>query len=212
MTSIHDKTLNLLPWYVNDTLPEAERRTLETHLGECLPCRAALKEEQRLGGLVRSHDDTPLSPERGTADLHAEIDGSVRTPSPMRLRPRLTYGLGLAAAAVAIGVLSPWLLVPDEATTADDFSTLTDAAAATGERLDIVFTTDTDVGDIAEVLRSIGGRLVDGPSELGRYTVSIAARGPDELDALIESLETEPAIQFVGRSYIAVPDSPEPDR
>lgn len=214
MPSIHETTRELLPWYVNGTLPEAEKQTLETHLGECLPCRAALRDEQRLERLVRDHDDLPLGHAHGVGKLMARIDG--RASSPMHPRPRLGFGLALgaavvAAAAIGLGLLSPWLPGADERANGEAFTTLSndaapgDTAAATGARLDIVFAAGSADSDIEALLRSIDARVLDGPSELGRYTIGVAASDPDAIEALIERLTAEPGVQFVGRSYIETP-------
>lgn len=45
-----------LPWYVNGTLDEAARASLEAHLPVCSRCQALLVGEQRLAVALRAHD------------------------------------------------------------------------------------------------------------------------------------------------------------
>ena len=63
-TTEHRTVMELLPWYVNGTLPEAERRSVERHLRECLPCRAALKDERRLAAVLHGRASDNVSMER----------------------------------------------------------------------------------------------------------------------------------------------------
>ena len=68
MSTIHEKTVELIPWYVNGTLQAEERRAVEQHLSECLPCRAALKQESRLGSYVRAQAELPQGAGHGISD------------------------------------------------------------------------------------------------------------------------------------------------
>ncbi|MGW8368562.1 MAG: zf-HC2 domain-containing protein, partial [Gammaproteobacteria bacterium] len=48
---------DLIPWYVNGTLREEERLSLERHLQTCLPCHSVLKQEQRVRQLLREQGE-----------------------------------------------------------------------------------------------------------------------------------------------------------
>ena len=218
MQSIHEKTAALMPWYVTGTLPDDERRALETHLGECLPCRARLREEQRLCDLVGAQDDLPVGPAHGVAALLTRI-GDDRRPAPRRLAPALAGSLAVIALLIAGALIAPSLLGPGADRAAPAFETLTGAgtppgdapsAAATteadtpaeGDLIDIVFAAETSADEIERILDGFGGRIVAGPSELGRYTISVPPRTSTALDRLIETLGENPGIRFAGRNYI----------
>lgn len=49
---------DLLPWYVNGSLSDVERRQVETHLQQCADCRAEVGFLQSLGKVVREDTDT----------------------------------------------------------------------------------------------------------------------------------------------------------
>ena len=49
---MHEQWLDLIPYYVNRTLPDAERAALERHLTGCDTCRRALEEWHMVAGVV----------------------------------------------------------------------------------------------------------------------------------------------------------------
>jgi anti-sigma factor RsiW len=204
MDVVHKEIVELIPWYVNGTLPPDERTDVEKHLNECLPCRAALREAQRIRSLVDGHDDVPIGMEHGFSDLLRRIDGRRSRRWAFRSGPRLAYGAAAACAAIAGWLLLNGLRAP-EATDRAPFTTLTDGANFPDMRIDIVFSDATTEADIRGIIDSVGGRLVSGPSELGRYTVAVEAESPDELSGLIERLSADPRVRFAGQNYIASP-------
>jgi hypothetical protein len=199
---MHEKALELIPWYVNGSLPADERRSVEEHVRECLPCRAALREEERLSGLISRQDDVPLSPEHGFSDLLTRIDSRRVTPGRFPLRPGFAFAAGLVAVAIASAVLLPRFFVVETASDRAPFSTLSDVAESSGARIDIVFAAGIEPTEIEAILRTVRGRIVDGPTEVGRYTVAVPAADTDALDALIENLSTHPKVRFAGRNFI----------
>lgn len=202
MQAVHRKYVELMPWYVTGTLSADDRREIEAHLKTCLSCRAALREEQRVHQLVAAEDGFRMSPERGISGLLSRIDGDAR---PARFAfgsvPRLAYGLGLAAVLAVGGLIGSQLLSPPDGGD-DPFTTLSDAPAGAGDRIDIVFADELDRAAIERMIRELGGRLVAGPSALGRYTVALAPGEAGELDALIERLAADRRVRFVGRNFI----------
>lgn len=209
MERAHKEIVELMPWYVNGTLTGPERASVEKHVKECLPCRAALREEQRLRGLVSAQDDVPVGVGHGVSDLMRKLDGS-GTPTPRWLRPQ--PGLGVAAVFVAV---VGWLVLaipgpdaPEAGPSSAPFTTLTDGAAAARNRIDIVFAEVVTGSEVRSLIESFGARLIGGPSDLGRYTIAFDAASDDELAALIDRLAQDPRIRFVGRSYSSPPSGP----
>jgi anti-sigma factor RsiW len=199
----HRKIVELIPWYVNGSLPPDDHAEVEQHLNECLPCRAALREARRIRSLVSGHDDVPIGLEHGFSDLLRRIDDRPRR-SPFRPGPRLAYGAAAVCVAVAGWLLVGTLLAP-EAIDPVPFTTLTDGARFAGTRIDIVFADAIPEAEILEIVDSLGAHLVGGPSELGRYTVAVEATTPDDLSRLIERLTADPRVRFAGQNYIASP-------
>lgn len=210
----HREILDLLPWYVNGTLPEQHRARLEAHLRECLPCHAALREERKLHGLLRDQDDLPLGPSHGLNALLDRIDRGQRTARPAAgLPPWIGYGLAAGIGGVVVWL---WLAVLPLGGTIGgavdaEFETLsaTPAAAqppaATAEpaapQIDVVFAAAPGAAGLEAFGREIGAKLVGGPSEIGRYTFALDATAADAVETLLETLRRDARIRFAGRSY-----------
>lgn len=207
----HRTVVELLPWYVNGTLPVAERLSVERHLHDCLPCRAALKDERRLAMALHRDTSADLSMERNFERLM----GRIRPPQPSRFGMR---GLGalvgrvpprvLTATAMALilvlGGSVLWLSAHRESAV---YSTATNAAQAANRRIDIIFAPGVNDAQIRDVLASIHGTIIGGPSDIGRYTVRLSGRdlSDAEMQTLIARLNKDKRVRFVGRSFIEVP-------
>lgn len=212
MSDLHKRTTELLPWYVNGALSPDETAALERHLGECIPCRAALREEQRICALVREQDDIPLSAEHGISDLMTRIDHKTGRTSRRPLQPQFAWGLAIACIVLVGSLLL--LRAPTPGLNQGDgtFTTLTQSQPGTSGRIDIVLSAGTDEAEIENIIQAFGGRLVDGPSELGRYTVAVPEAEGASTQDVIDALSGDPRVRFVSRNFIASPAPAEDER
>lgn len=201
----HETAFALLPWFVNDSLAGEERKLVEAHLGECLSCRAELKAQRHLAALVESHPTVHISAEQSFETLLRAIDRPRRhparawLPATLLVPPRLGSAFGVLAAAALIALFA--------ATTGDldggAYRTLTRApATAAGPTVDVVLAPGLGEPEALALAAEVGGRIVAGPSALGRYTIALGATASDrDLPALIERLERDPRVRFAGRDY-----------
>jgi len=203
---VNRKVTELMPWYVNGTLPEDEKAVLEGHLKECLVCRAALKQEQRTQGLMRMRSDLPLSSRDGIVELLQRIDRRSARPPTLQRGRRLAWG-----AAFAVSIVLVWVaLVPDSQQS--PFSTLTVAGPSESGLIDVVFADSIPEREIREIVRAVDGQLVAGPSEIGRYTLSVPSERGGVAE-VIRTLSADPRIEFVGQSFMPAPvGDPEESR
>lgn len=200
MTVEHREVLELLPWYVNGTLGESERNSINRHIRECLPCNAALKEEQRLRTLVHDQKSVPLGPEHGIRNLLRRVDRGDQRPAFTLSLPALGYGL-----AAAIGGLIVWgyfSLNDAPASNAGQFSTLSSGTESETTRIDIVFIEQPNADELNELVGEFGGVLISGPSELGRYTIALETTSESALGEILTALQSHPGIRFAGRSFV----------
>ena len=193
----HRRVWDLLPWYANGTLAEAEQRTVEIHLEACALCRAELSVCRGLGAALRQAPETAPAPHpaqlaRVLARIDAEEAAGRRSPWS-RLREllaatpsaaRWAFAVQLALVLVLAGAL---LRQPEPA-----FHTLSDAApesaAAPGmAKLRVVFAPGTTEQEIRDLLLSVRGQITAGPSPLGVYTVEVPA-APDPLPDVLAQL------------------------
>src|SRR5579862_9866150 len=90
--SAHRKADEVLPWFVNGSLEDDERTTVEQHLRECARCRREVELLKQLQWVC--------TPEDSAQDA---------TPAYLRLRQRIGDGGGLGALKGRLRMLQhPW--------------------------------------------------------------------------------------------------------
>lgn len=208
----HQATWESLPWYVNGTLEGTELEQVEQHVQSCVACRAELSYLRELGALVHTAEQFPLTPAVGLAALIERIDradSGAEAPFPRGIRSwmapvyRASPGIRRALVAQAAAILLllglvAWTTGRQPAavhhTLADVDAPVVDSRA----HLRVVFLPDAPEARIREILGSVGGEIVSGPSALGVYTVAAPISGqPDETVAsLLATLRAQPEITF----------------
>ena len=111
----------------------------------------------------------------------------------------------LAAAAMLLAaVVGPAWLVGSGVYRAPEFTTLGKESAIADLRIDLIFATWVSESDMRALLSDINATIVGGPSDIGRYTVSIGGNVATEADvsALLERLANDRRIRFAGRTMI----------
>jgi anti-sigma factor RsiW len=199
----HERMAELLPWYAGDTLEPKEKAAVARHLSICPVCREALEQHRALAVAFESRPDPLWQPTaakfQSLLDQVDALEAGAAAPQPKPgsaepSRPNWLARLGgwlrsaptaprwaFAAETLAFAALALALAIPQLAPRRGGpgpFETLTDGtehSAAAGPRLHVVFAEDLTEGEMRGLLRAIGGRVVDGPSAVGAYTVALAA-------------------------------------
>ncbi len=170
----------LLPWYVNGTLADAQREAVDAHLAQCADCRGEVALLRVLREEVRATAASGGAGELGRRRLLREAEAQ-RAPARSRWRP----ALGLAA-AVVIGVQTV-LLLTLERESADAITPLAGSTPAEAV-LQLRFQPGATEAQIRELLQSVGARLVDGPGALGVYRLRLEDPEADP-EAVLAELE-----------------------
>ncbi len=199
----HERAFELLPWLVNGTLPADEREAVEEHARTCIACRRERKYQQSLHAAVRARRTSDVSVEAGFERLDRELDGAAAAghrPWRIRYTAAAPFALAAAAGVAVLGVLLWFTPLPGP--TDSSYQTLTTPAAGDATLLDIVFTADTTAAEIQALLDEIGGEIVAGPSELGRYSVRMRDDAADDaqIAELLGTLSADLRVRFAGRS------------
>jgi anti-sigma factor RsiW len=201
--SVHQRTQELLPWFVTGTLDPEESAAVEQHLLGCADCSAELSSLRVFQTAYASSDPSPDA-DSALARLRARLDEQAGAPEPTRPRPGIRWpnlnllGPGPAwiklALAAQFGVIFAlgWEVVQTERT-GFEYHTLASASepARAAGSLVVVFSPDAPQREVARILRRAGARVVDGPTASNGYVLA-TTRG--DLQAALNSLRAEPAV------------------
>ena len=179
----------LLPLYVNRTLPEGLRDEVRAHVQACPACRRDAETWEALARAVREQPADVPDPARAWARLRERIQrespavGKTAAPGPgQRLwrawqpLPPLAWGLVAAQFLLIVG-LAVYI-----ATSRPEEGPWTPLAGpgmerpAGGARLEVVFRENASIAEIAELLESVEGQIVRGPSSQGVYVIAVSDR------------------------------------
>ncbi len=217
----HQEVWLLLPWLANGRLAPVEREKADAHVKHCSECQRELSLQQLIHGAFTEPDRVTYAPGPSFRKLMARIDGdgkAARIPPPrtrmaaVRWLNRLGHvslwrppGLAWAASfLILFGITG--MVVTAYRLSAPTFRTVTDAPAVTPNVLHIALDRSLPIGEVEELLRDGGARIVEGPGTtgvLGVMPVGIvpgqtsASSANRQLRALSARLRTDPRVLWV---------------
>jgi len=178
----HEESWLLLPWLANGRLSHAERAGVEEHLRECAACTQELARQRLLCQVLIEPERVTYAPGPSFRKLMERIDGGAPA-KPQELRPvgRRSAPPALAAAwrppglawaasfvlAVGLAAFAPTAYRWSQ----PRYVTHTDERGASGV-LHIAFERSLPVGEMEEMLRSAGARVVEGPGTTGIFGIA----------------------------------------
>ena len=216
--SRHEESWLLLPWLANGRLSQGERAALEEHLRECAACTQELAQQRLLCQVLTEPERVTYAPGPSLRKLMERIDGHAPA-RPQEVRPvsRRSAPSALAAAwrppglawaasfvlAIGLAAFAPTAYRCSQ----PRYATHTALARATPGVLHIAFDRSLPIGEMEEMLRSAGARVVEGPETTGVFgiaPVTVTSRGPAEsgevsaqLRALAARLSADPRVRWV---------------
>ncbi len=191
----------LLPWFVNGTLNEDELAFVGKHVAACASCQREVEWLRELhAACVAGAQEPSLS--NAFQHLRRQLD----RPSPplgavawlrgqwarVAAAPRWAMAVQLAV-IVALGAA----LLGDHDGAAG-YKTLgaSNAATPVTGSLVAVFDPATTESDLRRILRRIGARVVDGPTQANAYVLDVPSAGRDRA---LAALRSERAVRLVER-------------
>jgi anti-sigma factor RsiW len=214
----HQEIIELLPWYVNATLSQAEREIVETHLHGCAECTGEVRSLTAIRKAVIALGDQAPEPSQFLLNRAlAEIENYERTrtqsgqpkaQTPRSFRDRIrafrkswwpatpVFARFAMAAQLAlilvVGALALYQYNHPHVvyrTSAGPTGSNTGATQARA-RLSVRFNEKASEREIRQALGEVHGTIVDGPSAQGLYTVQlpVAPDQTDELDKAVQKL------------------------
>jgi len=187
----HSEMQELLPWFVNGSLNEAEQSRVDAHLGECPECKLAVEQLVTVSAEFNLSTDIPDDlVDAGRRGLDRFMEGlpprrdSVRT---RRVRSAVAV-CGVAVIAIAIAFAIPG---------GDTFRTLSKVLPASETRpvVQVVFSPEATEKTIRELLLQDGNEVLSGPTRQGVYRVALGEG--QRSDIFVARLERNPDVIFV---------------
>jgi hypothetical protein len=213
----HRQVWALLPWYVNGTLSGRDLDLVTGHLSACSDCAEEVARCHDLAvaeGTVTAVARVP-STER-LARLLARIDaieaaGSCDHGWRGRLRDRIDAlrellqsapapaRWALAAQGTLVVLLVAVVAWQAALSSGQPYRTLASAPeqAPRGQaQIRVVFTDDISEREMRAVLEHVEGKIVDGPSAVGAYTVEVPVSASERVAPVLEVLRSQPTVRL----------------
>jgi len=169
----------LLPWYVNHTLPAAERQAVEAHLRGCERCSAEIGFLEALRMQVKQATGEHPPDRVGLQRLMREV----RAAPTRRERPWLRPALAAAVAAVVVqAALIGWLW-----TRQPPIEPLGGPWSG-GVVLQVRFAPAASEARIRALLQASDATIIDGPGALGVYRLRLRDLRPGDRRAVAKAL------------------------
>jgi anti-sigma factor RsiW len=191
----------LLPWFVNGTLSDDERASVDRHLRECARCRREVEVLRQLQAFCRSVpasiDATPGPRNVKDGASAASRRGSIaprlqRFLEHWRRAPQWTRWVIAGEFAVAVA-LTAFVGAHDPESSAPYRTLGTASPASPFGTIAVVFMPDIAEAEMRRILQAAGARIVDGPTATDAYVLQVPTG--HRTDALT-TLRSEPAVVF----------------
>jgi hypothetical protein len=199
----HHEISALLPWYVNETLEEADRQRVGAHVGNCATCRDDVAAQQRICEAIKAQPALDYMPVASLRRLQARLDAqaeSAAAPAPpleqstkrMPWRGWMAASIAAMAVAVALFAADRWVL---EARLQPNYRTVTSSAPRPqGEVIRAVFSPTITLVELQGILDEAQLRIVSGPTEAGVY--SLASNSTLTVHASLALLRQHSTVRF----------------
>jgi hypothetical protein len=205
----HREIGELLPWFINGRLSEADRQRVDAHLRVCEACTDELAAQQRIYGVMSVDAEVEHIPMAGLNRLRMRIDGLDAVPAssaPDRDAhseapagsnwPQRRSAIAASIALTAVGALAALLWNQHERRIAPaNFYTVTTAAPQPANTaIRAVFAPTVTLSELQGLLDDAHLKIVSGPTEAGVY--SLAMSGSASVDWSLQRLRGHEVVRF----------------
>lgn len=226
--SRHEEVWLLLPWLATGRLAPAEREMAEEHVRRCAACEQELAVQHLMGNAFNEPDRVTYAPGPSFRKLMDRIDsdeGQTRTTAPARTERPANRPARISSLVARLGHVSLWrppglawaasflilfgvtgLMVTTYHWFEPTYKTVTDPSALTPNVLHIALDRSIPIGEVEELLRTGGARIVEGPGNTGVLGVTpvgvvtgqtSVASANKQLRALSARLRTDSRVLWV---------------
>jgi hypothetical protein len=236
----HDEVWLLLPWLATGRLAPAEREMAEEHVRRCKMCEQELAVQHLIDNALNEPDRVTYAPGPSFRKLMDRIEGdssagSARTRKPAARpegptrRPLAVGSSAVGSLAARLGHVSLWrppglawaasflllfgitgMMFTAYRWSQPLYATRSDAPAGNAAILHIALNPSLPIGEVEDLLRAGGARIVEGPRDTGELGVipigAIVGAGAGQtsagstnkqLRALSARLRTDPRVLWI---------------
>ena len=213
-SSQHRQSWDLIPWVINGTASESERRTVEEHLQGCSDCRGEMEFQQRLQRAVAQEGNVEADTQSSWARFRDRFDADPMPSLAARLGPRrvrhsehrwmpwvmaamLVQGVGLGVLGAAL-----WSRAPSGSLNAAAPSSVYRTLSASQPQAQpatvrVVFAPTMTLGELRAVLASARLQVVSGPSDADVWSLAPAGESTRAAtDVAVHALRSSPSVRF----------------
>ncbi len=188
--AVHEEFLELLPWFINESLGEKERDRVMVHLRECPECRRERDHLQSIEAFVKESDVTIPDYQFSYHKLLSRIEGAERnreSTAGIGIERGLASWVpfaGIAAslmlAIALVGTLNPSVALEPETA---EFRTLTSQSGIAGvsRRIALTFEQPIQAHTMRKALIETNSNIISGPDKDGTYLVEVVV--PEDVSA-----------------------------
>lgn len=180
----HEHTLEVLPWFVNDSLDQKEREQVLKHLAQCEGCRQERDRLIELQKMIREGEVVDGDVEfsfRRTLKRIEEAERNRESVADVQNRhdKRRLFAATALAAGLSVFLIGAAILAGDPPQVSE-YQTLTSdqpGVSGAGRQMEIGFVDPIPAVTLRQALIETGSNIVSGPDENGVYLVEVEVPG-----------------------------------
>jgi hypothetical protein len=207
----HRDVSELIPWYVNARIGDADRQRVEAHLRDCAECRSELQLQRQVQLAMTADPGIEYMPTASLKRLQARLDGFDAAPDAapdaargsgadrpaqrsFRWGRSMAASIAVMAGAICILAAGLWTRYQVHARPLDYFTVTSPTAHPPHEVIRAVFAPATTLLELQNILDEAHLRIISGPTEAGVY--SLAANSSLPVSSSLGLLRAHVAVRF----------------
>jgi hypothetical protein len=233
-SSEHQQVALLLPWYVNKTLQNDEYQFVKNHLKSCLVCKIETSKLEKISAVISQEDLLAPVAHASFLQLKNRIHNKNESTKQKKgiFESLLTFrqwfakyssnnlaSLYPSIAFTSVLLLTVSLILPafftDKQNPTDSFRTLSSSKPVPvgSNEIRLIFSNEAKQNQIMQILASVKGQIVGGPTPQGLFRVRIIKQEADStnLTEIISLLRKKKLVIFAEPTFsLPLPNDQSP--